>query len=88
MQPERLRGLYERERVDDAGVDVPVPGRGHDVVHPDALVGVKVKRLERVEEEIAEVLVEVGVQHAAVEGIRDAPAVHRLADEVSQRAPR
>ena len=88
MQPKRLRGLHERERVDDAGVDVPVPGRRYDVVHPDALVSVKMKRLERVKEEIAEVLVEVGVQHAAIEGIRDAAAVHRLADEVAQRAPR
>ena len=60
--------------------------RGNDVVH--LLVDVKVKRLERVKQKVAEVFVEIGVEDASIERVRHASAVHCLADEISQRAPR
>eukprot|EP00982_Pelagococcus_subviridis_P009579 30935-Pelagococcus_subviridis.AAC.14 len=79
VEPERLRGLHERELVDHPRVVIPRAVFGDDVV--DVFVLVKVERLKRVEEEVAEVLVQVRRQNPPIERVRDAPAVHRLADE-------
>mmetsp|Transcript_7802 Transcript_7802/g.35411 ORF Transcript_7802/g.35411 Transcript_7802/m.35411 type:complete len:418 (+) Transcript_7802:111-1364(+) len=86
VQTKHLGRLVQGQGVDHLGVGVPAALRGHHVVN--LLVLEKVERLEGVEEEIAEVLVEVGGEDASVERVRDASAVHSLADEVPERPPR
>mmetsp|Transcript_14108 Transcript_14108/g.33880 ORF Transcript_14108/g.33880 Transcript_14108/m.33880 type:complete len:904 (+) Transcript_14108:88-2799(+) len=86
VQPERLGRLHDGQAVDDAGVRLSGAVLRHHVVH--LVVLEEVERLERVEQEVAQVLVQVRVEDAAVVRVRHAPAIHRLADQVPQRAPR
>mmetsp|Transcript_50312 Transcript_50312/g.113030 ORF Transcript_50312/g.113030 Transcript_50312/m.113030 type:complete len:225 (+) Transcript_50312:1489-2163(+) len=101
MEPEHLRGLrvYAWHRLDRLDVVVARALCRYAVVDPLAdlafglarlrlLVLKEVKRLEGVKEEIAQVLLHIRPHHAPVAVVRDAPAVHDLADEVAQRVPR
>mmetsp|Transcript_4919 Transcript_4919/g.13547 ORF Transcript_4919/g.13547 Transcript_4919/m.13547 type:complete len:632 (-) Transcript_4919:543-2438(-) len=71
--------------LDGGHIYVTVAPRGHAVIHLRVLE--EVEGLESVEEEVTEVLVEVGAQHAPVEVVGHSPAVHHLASEVAQGIP-
>ena len=88
----RLR-LDARHGLDELRCRPPSRPRRRDaVVDQRARLGVvvvvEVEGLEGVEEEVAQVLLHVGRDHAAVHVVGDAAAVHDLAHEVAQRVPR
>ena len=77
MQAENLRRVVERQRLDLLDVAVISTFVLRDVVIV-LLVHVEVERLEGVEDEVAKVLLHVGVQDAAVEEVDRMAAVHHL----------
>jgi len=75
MKERTRRKPTEDNRLTDVGVAWTI---GRDAV-VEVVVVVEVERLECVEDEVAHVLVHVGLQHATVKVVDRATSVHHLA---------
>ena len=51
------------------------------------VIAVEEEGLKGIEQEVSQVLVQVGGQDAAVIAVRDTPSIHGFSNEVPQRAP-